>query len=229
VSHTSQVLHADLIIPPMAQPTFRNAIWDFDGTLFDTYPAICRAFQQALADFDAFAPLAEIESLCRVEVSHCATELAVRFELDANEFFRAFGKHYVATPFADQPPFPGAREVCERILAIGGVNAIVTHRNAETAARLLALHGMSSLFVQVITRDDGYPRKPDPAAFFAVLQHQGLDPAETLAIGDRELDILAGRAAGLSTCLYRGASSSVAADLSVSDFAQLLDVLLISS
>jgi phosphoglycolate phosphatase-like HAD superfamily hydrolase len=29
---------------------FRNIIWDVDGTLFDTYPAIARAFQTALND-----------------------------------------------------------------------------------------------------------------------------------------------------------------------------------
>jgi HAD superfamily hydrolase (TIGR01509 family) len=209
----------------MTVPTFRNAIWDFDGTLFDTYPAICRAFQQALADFGATAPLPEIESLARVEVFHCASVLAARFDLDTDDLIRAFGKHYVAIPFADQPPFPGVREVCERILAIGGVNAIVTHRNAGSMAGLLAEHGMQALFAETISRDDRYPRKPDPAAFVAVLQHQGLDPAETLAIGDREIDILAGRAAGLSTCLFRASPSSVTADITISDFAELLEVL----
>jgi phosphoglycolate phosphatase-like HAD superfamily hydrolase len=29
---------------------FRNIIWDVDGTLFDTYPAIARAFKAALMD-----------------------------------------------------------------------------------------------------------------------------------------------------------------------------------
>ena len=206
----------------MTKPIFRNAIWDFDGTLFDTYPAISRAFQQALADFGASAPLSEIESLCLVEVSHCATVLAARFGLEMDAFTGAFGKHYAAIPLASQPPFPGVREVCERIAAAGGVNAIVTHRSGETADRILAQHGLRSLFVEVITRDDGYPRKPDPAAFLAVLRHQGLDPQETLAIGDREIDILAGRAAGLATCLYRGTQASIAADIAISDFAELL-------
>jgi HAD superfamily hydrolase (TIGR01509 family) len=209
----------------MTAPIFRNAIWDFDGTLFDTYPAISQAFQQALADFGASTPLSEIESLCLVEVSHCATVLAARFGLEMDAFTGAFRKHYAAIPLANQPPFPGVREVCEGIASAGGMNAIVTHRNGETAARILACHRLSSLFVEVIARDAGYPRKPDPAAFLAVLQHQGLDPAETLAIGDRELDIQAGRAAGLATCLYRGASSSVDADITISDYSELFDLL----
>ncbi len=31
----------------------RNIIWDADGTLFDTYPAIASAFQAAMADLGA--------------------------------------------------------------------------------------------------------------------------------------------------------------------------------
>ncbi len=34
-----------------ALPILRNYIWDFDGTLFDTYPAMVDGAQQALKDF----------------------------------------------------------------------------------------------------------------------------------------------------------------------------------
>jgi HAD superfamily hydrolase (TIGR01509 family) len=212
-------------MPPMIQPIIRHAIWDVDGTLFDTYPAISTSFLQALADFGASASLPEIESLARIELSHCAAELASRFNLDTNEFIEAFGTHHVAVPPAAEPPFPDVRAVCERIAAGGGANAIVTHRNAQSLAGLLAAHGMQALFVESIARDDGYPRKPDPAAFLAVLQHQHLDPAETLSIGDREIDILAGRAAGTRTCMFRGDPSKVCVDLAISDYAELLGML----
>ncbi len=206
----------------MRERILRNAIWDVDGTLFDTYPAISRAFLDALAAFGASAPLAEIEGLARVELSHCASQLAARFDLPRDELLRRFGEHYAAVPLVEQPPFPGVREVCEKIVALGGVNAIVTHRGAQTTAGLLAMHGLHSLFVEVVTRDDGYPRKPDPAAFVAVLRNQRLDPAVTLAIGDREIDVLAGRAADLPTCLFRGVPSGVLPDIAICDYAELL-------
>jgi phosphoglycolate phosphatase-like HAD superfamily hydrolase len=207
---------------PMTQPIIRNAIWDLDGTLFDTYPAISASFQQALADFGASASIEEIDALARVEVMYCAAELAARFELDTDDFIRAFGRHYIAVPFSAQPPFPGVVAVCERIAAGGGVNSIVTHRNGATAAKLLAEHRMQGLFAEVISRDDDYPRKPDPAAFLAVLEHQHLDPRETLSIGDREIDVRAGKAADTRTCLFGGNPSRVEADLRISDFAELL-------
>jgi phosphoglycolate phosphatase-like HAD superfamily hydrolase len=210
---------------PMSQLPIRHIIWDVDGTLLDTYPAMSAAFQKALADFGASAPLPEIDSLARVEVFHCASVLASRFSLDTDEFISAFGKHYIAVSPADQPPFPGVRLVCEQIVAAGGAHAIVTHRNAGTLAALLAAHDLSAFFVESIARDDGYPRKPDPAAHLAILQHQHLDPVETLSIGDRELDILAGRAAGTRTCLFRGDPARIPADFAISEYDELLDIL----
>jgi beta-phosphoglucomutase-like phosphatase (HAD superfamily) len=101
----------------MNVPAFRNAIWDLDGTLFDTYPAICRAFQEALADCGASATLAEIESLCLVEVSHCAAVLAARFDLNVDAFIGAFGKQYIAISLPIRPFRSG---VYERMMAAGG-------------------------------------------------------------------------------------------------------------
>jgi histidinol phosphatase-like enzyme len=42
---------------------------------------------------------------------------------------------------------------------------------------------------------DAYPRKPDPAAFNAIIERHGLVRDETMAIGDRDIDVLAGRSA----------------------------------
>jgi phosphoglycolate phosphatase-like HAD superfamily hydrolase len=41
----------------MRASMFRNIIWDVDGTLFDTYPAIAKAFQVALNDLGKDASL----------------------------------------------------------------------------------------------------------------------------------------------------------------------------
>jgi beta-phosphoglucomutase-like phosphatase (HAD superfamily) len=44
----------------------QHLIWDVDGTLFDTYPAIARALQAALTDMGVAAPLDWILSLAQV-------------------------------------------------------------------------------------------------------------------------------------------------------------------
>ncbi len=68
-------------------------------------------------------------------------------------------------------------------------------------------------------------RKPDPAAFNAIIERHGLDRDATMAIGDREIDVLAGKAAGVVTCLFGRADAGVEADLAIADFRELARLL----
>jgi phosphoglycolate phosphatase-like HAD superfamily hydrolase len=76
-----------------------------------------------------------------------------------------------------------------------------------------------------VTHDDGYPRKPDPAAFVAALERHALPREGTMTVGDRDIDILAGQAAGVVTCLFGAPRDDVAPDLIIADFGELLLVL----
>ena len=204
----------------------RFLIWDVDGTIFDTYPAFTRAFDAAFGELGAVVPLDRIDALCRQSLTHCVTTLAREFELDADDVIHGFQEHYASIPLQEQPPFPGVAEVCAYVRAIGGENYIVTHRGAQSLSRLLAVYQMADCFVDRLTADDGYPRKPDPASFDAMIERHHLTREEVLAIGDRDLDILAGQAAGVRTCLFGTASPEVAADYSITDFADLHRILI---
>ena len=200
---------------------FRNIIWDVDGTLFDTYPAIARAFQIALNDLGIDAQLDWIEGLAKTSLGDCVTALANHFQLHEEDVSRAFLKHYDHIPPEEQPPFPGVIAVCEHICALGGRNVIVTHRGHEGTDELLVAHKMTRYFAGCIARDDGYPKKPHPAAFEAILKTHNMRREETMAVGDRDIDILAGQAAGLFTCLFGRGDDGVAADLTISSFDEL--------
>ena len=77
---------------------FRNIIWDVDGTLFDTYPAIAKAFQVALNDLGKDASLDRIEDLAKISISYCVTTLANQCQLNEEDIAQAFGEHYDRTP-----------------------------------------------------------------------------------------------------------------------------------
>ena len=203
---------------------FRNIIWDVDGTLFDTYPAITKAFRLALNDFGKDVPLDLIEGLAKKSVSICASALAEKYGLDENQIGDGFVEHYDQMKAEDQPPFPGVIETCQYICSIGGENVIITHRRREGTVSLLTAHKMSGYFAGFITGDDNYPRKPDPSAFEAILKIHNLQVDETLTVGDRDIDIQAGHAAGIFTCYY-GSDSEMDADLKISNFDELYDYL----
>jgi len=200
---------------------FRNIIWDVDGTLFDTYPAIAKAFQVALNDLGKDASLDWIEGLAKISLGYCVTTLANQCQLNEEDIEQAFGEHYDRISPEEQPPFPGVITVCEYICALGGMNVIVTHRGREGTNELLAANKMAYYFAGCLARDDGYPKKPHPAAFEAMLKTHNLQGEETMAVGDRDIDVLAGQAAGIFTCLFGPKADGVAADLIINSFDEL--------
>jgi HAD superfamily hydrolase (TIGR01509 family) len=199
----------------------RNIIWDVDGTLFDTYPAIAGAIRDALCDLGHDAPSAWIENQARISLGHGLASAATAFGASIDALTKAFQRRYAAVEAADAPVVPGARDVCRYVRSIGGQNVIVTHRSRAGTEELLAAHELEQEFVGLLSGDDGYPRKPDPAAFLAAMTTWHLDRNETLTVGDREIDVQAGRAAGLLSCLYSPTPVETVADLVISGFHEL--------
>ena len=201
----------------------KNIIWDVDGTLFNTYPAFTLAFSLAMIELRAPASLDKIDRLAKISLSHCAQTLASEYYLPVEALEASFERHYSQIPVANQGVFPGAREVCEQVLSRQGLNLIVTHRGVDSTERLLAAHAMNGLFAEIVSAKAGYPIKPDPAMFQHLIEAYRLEPGETLAVGDREIDVLAGTAAGCRTALFGDNPCPTAPDLHFSEYRQLLE------
>jgi phosphoglycolate phosphatase-like HAD superfamily hydrolase len=203
----------------------RHLIWDLDGTLFDTYPAITAAFIAALGEYGYYPHRDVVMQLARVSLSHCVATLAGAYGLPPSAVERSFSDRYAHSPFARQPVMPGGRELCAYIVSIGGQNVVVTHRGRRSTIGLLEAHGLETLIADSITAEDGFPKKPDPTGMQAIIARNGIAAQEGLAIGDRELDIAAGQASGLRTCLLGELADQGGADYRVGHLAELLEII----
>ncbi len=199
----------------------RNIIWDVDGTLFDTYPPIVRAFKKAIEYLGKETSTEQIEELTKISLSHCIETLSTEYQLEKDDIGQEFMRYYGDVSAEESPPFRGVVEICAYICSINGKNVIVTHRGRAGTVELLSTHRLMDKFSDYIVRDDEYPRKPDPAAFIATLEKNNLNKEETINIGDREIDIVAGQSAGIFSCLYGSNVSNVEPDLVIDDFADL--------
>jgi phosphoglycolate phosphatase-like HAD superfamily hydrolase len=200
----------------------QHLIWDVDGTLFDTYPAIARSMQAAARDLGAPVSYDEVMRLVLVTIDHCVTTLTTTYALAADQLEELFDQHYGAITPEDQPPFAGVEAVCEHIRSRGGLNLIVTHRRRAGLDRLLATHRLTANFGDIISNDDAYPRKPDPAAFVALIEKHHLPRAATLGIGDRDIDVLAAQAAGIRAAFFGTNYGAATPNFTFTDFPQLL-------
>jgi pyrophosphatase PpaX len=180
-------------------PTFQTVIFDLDGTIADTLPLIYEAFNAALE------PVAgrrltepEIRALFGPPDSRSIRDFAGAAEADAayarflavyeGEHERLAGLH------------PGMDDLIRACKAAGMNLGVVTGKSRRTALLTLRLIGVLDLIGAVYAGDDVARQKPDPEAIFAILRdlHHAAG-APGAIVGDGHVDVLAGRAAGLTT------------------------------
>jgi HAD superfamily hydrolase (TIGR01549 family) len=207
----------------------KNLIWDLDGTLFDTYPAFTQAFVSALAGYGHFVNRTYVLQLARIGLGHCTTKLAIRYDIAEEEIMQAFQAEYSRIDFEKQMLMPGALDVCTFISRNSGVNVIVTHRGKKSTLALLRTHGVQHLFQDLITGDDGFPRKPDSAGIKAIILRNNLIEDDSLVVGDRELDSEAGRLAGVRTCILGDGNQNTTTTYHVSNLHELYEILLVEN
>lgn len=65
--------------------------------------------------------------------------------------------------------------------------------------QLLEELGLSGYFIEVVTGDRGFARKPDPEALLYLIDKYDLDKENTYYIGDRLLDVQAAQRAGIQS------------------------------
>lgn len=182
-------------------------LWDFDGTLFDTYPAFTEVMKQLVP-----ANITKEEILKELKVSfHHATEV---FHL-SEEQIKTFREKDNALSPDDKPPFQGIKTILEK----ADLNVIMTHKPRAEVIAILKHFDMEHYFTDLVAGDDGFPRKPDPASYHHLNDHYSLD----LAVGDRLLDILPAKEVGMKTCLFQNASPG--ADIYVTNYKDLYEKL----
>ena len=100
----------------------------------------------------------------------------------------------------------------------GGPSGIV-------AAYYLAKAGLTNYFTEVTSCGTTFARKPAPAGNQYLIEKHGLDKARTLAIGDRELDVLAAKNAGIHACLFSREKKTSLAEYQICGFEELYGLL----
>ncbi|WP_203632082.1 HAD hydrolase-like protein [Lacticaseibacillus suibinensis] len=173
-----------------------NAIWDLDGTLYDTYPEMLKALVATLehhgATVDASALLTQIK---RGSIKATVGEMAPKLGVAAETLLAEYHALEAQTVMTAQP-YPQAAAVVKAIQAAGGNNLLMTHRD-NSAWALLHQAGLDEAFIGGVTAAMTFPRKPDPAAIKYLVKVHQLNPQRTAMIGDRKLDVIAGQRAGV--------------------------------
>lgn len=203
---------------------FTHIIWDFDGTLFDTYPAMGLSFSNLLKEKGHNESTNEILKYMKISMSHAYSHYKDKYKID-DAFIEIYSQHRHELELKMCKPFDGIQEVCEYIYNSGRRNYLYTHRG-ESAITFLKQFGLYDYFSDFVTLEQGFERKPSPDAINYLLKTHQITPQEAIMIGDRDLDILSGKNAGISACYFTESSTkNPLADYTITDFKQLLNII----
>jgi pyrophosphatase PpaX len=180
----------------------RAVVFDLDGTLVDSLPLVLQSIAHAIEPYGA-RPTMEIFARLGGPPERFLPALLddrqnVPAALDRMDAFHRANRHLIR-------PFDGTVRALDRLRFAGVQLAIWTGRDRESTEHLLAVHQFAGYFATIMCGDDLPTHKPDPEGLREIMRRLEVTAAETLFVGDADVDVLGGTACGVDTVLIRNA------------------------
>ena len=177
---------------------YKHIIFDFDGTLSDSYPTFVKAMKLIMQKYGIEKDESDIYYLLKkYSTSYVFNEFFADRKAEIKREFDTLADELLRT---EATPIEGTEEILRYILDKGGKNYVYSH-SGDVVIENLRRWGLDDLFVDFQLGERDFPRKPAPDALLNLMQKHGLDPAECVMVGDRDIDVLAGRNAGMAGIL----------------------------
>ena len=177
-------------------------IFDLDGTLIDSLTDIGEAANQALETkgFPVHPTRAYrhfvgdgLLTLVKRAVPPGTSDIRI------NEIADLFRDNYKKNWSTHSRPYPGINEMVE-VLSRQPLNLAVLSNKPDDFTQLFVRRFFSDhLFGRVIGNQPGMPKKPNPAPALAIADHFGVNPTSCLLVGDSNVDMKTGNAAGMTS------------------------------
>lgn len=170
-------------------------IFDFDGTLADTAPAIKRCAEEVLRKFGLPEErMKDIPQLIGPPFPEAFTQVFGYSPADAQKITDAYRKIYAALGPEAWPAFPGIKELLASLASEGRTLAIASSKRTAFVERSVKDAGIDGFFTYLEGKNDDAPQTK-AETIGKVLAEAKSDAA--VMIGDRHYDIEAAHEAGI--------------------------------
>ena len=182
--------------------SIKAIIFDFDGTLANTIPAITLGVNNTLRRLGL--PTHNEAEVLRF-INHGARELirqslAESFRDDAAYVDRAFtvyNEEYGKTYLLTREPYPGVADLVSDLHGKYRVG-VLSNKQDEFLTDLVRQVLPSGSWDAVAGVERGKPTKPDPYLSRKIAASLGVDPAECIMVGDSDVDLATAQNAGMA-------------------------------
>ncbi|MBQ7986065.1 MAG: HAD family hydrolase [Clostridia bacterium] len=178
-------------------------IFDLDGTLMNTIPAISHFGNQALKKF-GFPEITPDRYKLLVGNGRdlLIHRMLQEFDADTDENFENVGKAYdsayEADPLYKTAPYDGILDMLDTLKAKGLTLAVLSNKPDNVTQDVVRLF-FGDRFDVIAGQKPGVKVKPDPAGVFLILEELGIKAEESFFIGDTYVDISTGKNAGIES------------------------------
>ena len=175
-------------------------MFDLDGTLADTGHDLADSVNFTRAQFE-LPPLAEKVVYANVGrgVEHLLKQSLPEQSLSRfQEVMQVFLAHYENHLLDRTVLYPGVREVLEYFR--GKRRLVVSNKMLRLTLAVVRGLGVADEFGDILGGDSAAEKKPHPALLQLALQKFDVSGARAVMVGDGDIDIEAGKRAGVITC-----------------------------
>jgi pyrophosphatase PpaX len=175
-----------------------SIIFDWDGTLAMTLHLWLAGYRQHLQDLGYdFSDQAIVADFFTEHEKGSLKHPGIDFKMLFNGVY-----DYMNANLARLTVYSQARATLEKLQASGVILTLVSSSPRKLLDEGLRITELTPFFATTLSGDEVTCHKPHPEAFQRVMALQKFDPSTTLILGDSPADILAARAAGLTSCLF---------------------------
>lgn len=187
-------------------------IFDFDGTLMDTSCVILATIKATIKEMGLPDKTDdECRSIIGIRTEQAGKYLYPDSDISNVEFARVFRSNYdQLKKNAHEKTFPGVMETLAKLKESGCGLAIASSRRLASLYDYLDGLGIRDWFAYIVGADSVTKGKPDPEPVLTVLKALEWKADDTLVVGDADVDIMMGNAAGCKTCAVTYGNGSTA-------------------
>ena len=133
----------------------QTALFDFDGTVFDTVEGITKSIQFALAKHGIEEPLEKLRIFAGPPLVDKFMEVYGVDEEEAKQLVTDFRERYVPIGVYESAPFPGIGELLTRLREAGFKIGVATSKPQPMAELLLERTGLRESFDVIVGSGGG--------------------------------------------------------------------------
>lgn len=201
-------------------------IWDLDGTILDSYAVITEAVYNVGKECGIEDTKSNILFFIkRTSVKEYLKNISERADKPLEELYEIYS-HYAHKNDGTIKLIDGVKDALKKLKDNGAKHYVYTHRGVSSEIILKRLD-IYDYFEEIVTSINGFPPKPSGEGLKYLIDKYKLDPEETCYVGDRSIDVLCAKEAGIKAILFLPFDSPVVPtskeDLIIDSFSELTD------